>query len=544
METAFDTLPDRIPVVVVGAGPCGLTLANLLVSLGVDCVVLDREPGPMNLPRAIVLDDEGARTIQVFGLDRSYVAGTLTGEGSRYYNEAGACFAETGRGPRSYGFAKRNFIYQPEFETALRDALTARAQGALRYGAEVTDVRQTGSEALVTMRGADGATRVIRTDWVAACDGGRSPIRERLGIAMAGETYGQDWIVLDTSDDPDQEPFSRFFCSDTRPHVSVPAPNGGRRYEFMLLPGETREEMLRPEVLSRLLAPFRPWDEATVLRRTVYTFHARIAERFREGRILLLGDAAHLTPPFAGQGMNAGLRDAHNVAWKIAAALKGADPAILDSYDAERRKPAWDMIQLAVVMGDIVMPADAAQVAFRDLLMTALEPFPAVKDYLIQMRFKPKPRYDAGLFLDLDRPEFEASLVGEMIPQPDLAEGAGKLDDLLGAGFALLAQGAEAEAAMARLGRRSLLGLPLATLSLAKRGGEGVAMAEAEAGRATARPLRTHRGQVLLIRPDRYCAAAFWPEDLAAGLARYEALFAPEASSSAMAEAVAVSSDR
>ena len=537
----MQTYPAEMPVVIVGAGPCGLTLANLLVTMGVDCLVLEREPGPMNLPRAIVLDDEGARTLQVFGLDRSYVAGTLPGEGSRYYNDAGHCFAETGRGPRTYGFPKRNFIYQPQFETALRDALVTRAPDVLRFGSDVTDVRQGPSGAEVHVTGPDGQPHVIRAQWVAACDGGRSPIRERLGIPMSGETYAQDWIVLDTKDDPDSAPFSRFFCSSSRPHVSIPAPNGGRRYEFMLLPGETRAAVLEPAFLADLLKPFRPYDEAMILRKTVYTFHARIAERFREGRILLLGDAAHLTPPFAGQGMNAGLRDAHNVAWKIAAHLAGADPAILDSYETERRKPAWDMIQLAVAMGDIVMPAGASQVAFRDLLMQALDPFPAVKDYLIQMRFKPRPRYADGLFLGLGHAEFEADLVGEMIPQPDLAEGAGKLDDLLGPGFALIAQGEAGFQAAKAIGRDSFLGLPLSLVPLAGRSGGGHVLAEEDA----ARPLRTHRGQVLLIRPDRYCAAAFWPEDLAEGLRCYEALFSAAAErSEAIIEAVSISAAR
>ena len=529
--------PVNVSVVIIGAGPTGLTAANLLATYGVDFIVLDREPGPMNLPRAIVLDDEGARTIQTFGLDRTYLLNTMKADGARYYDDAGVCFAETGAGSESYGFAKRQFIYQPQLEEALRVQLETQGPGKIFYSSEVMSIEQDADGARVLVTDDSGRTHEIGTRWVLACDGGRSPTRESLGIAMSGNTYAQDWIVLDMINDADTSRFSKFFCNSLRPAVSVPAP-AGRRYEFMLLPGETREQVLEPDFLSTLLQPFRPYRDEDVLRKTVYTFHARLADRFREGRILLLGDAAHLTPPFAGQGMNAGLRDAHNVAWKVAAVVRGgAHGRILDSYEAERRKPAWDMIQLAVTMGNFVMPADESQLRFRELLLQALEPFPNLRDYLIQMRFKPKPRYDAGLFVDLDAPEFEASLVGEMLPQPRLTEGGEEflLDERLGSGFALISQSDEGEAAVRRMAPDSLLGLPLARLRLRWQAASGWGRRD-----PFVRPLLTHRDQVLLVRPDRYCAGAADPSDLGELLRRHESLFCGESreSSSAMDDAV------
>lgn len=537
--------PDRVQVVVVGAGPTGLTAANLLAAYGVEVLVLDREPGPMNLPRAIVLDDEGARTLQVFGLHESYVARTETAIGSKYYDDQGNCFAETGRGFEAYGFPKRQYIYQPELERALRDRLAEQAPGALRFAANVTAVKSDPEGAVASVTDASGRVHRIEADWLLACDGGRSSIRENLGIAMSGNTYAEDWIVLDLLDDPDGSHFSKFFCSSSRPTVSVPAPGRGRRYEFMLLPGETREQVLENAFLADLLRPYRSLREEDILRKTVYTFHARMADRFRAGRILLLGDAAHLTPPFAGQGMNAGLRDAHNVAWKLAANLLGAASAdILDSYEAERRKPAWDMIQVAVTMGKFVMPSGAEQLQFRDMLLKALEPYPTVRDYLIQMRFKPKPRYADGLFLDLGRQPYEASLVGEMIPQPRLPGGAlpALLDDRMGPGFALLSQSEDGDRAVRAIGRSALLGLPLAAVAL----NDGQPPRGAAAWMRddpVARPLLTHRDQVLLVRPDRYLAAAFDPADAVRELRRYEALFsnAERRSSSDISFAVAMS---
>lgn len=519
--------PGETAVVIVGAGPTGLTAANLLCAMGVPCIVLERESAPLDLPRAIVLDDEGMRTFQVFGIDKTYSAKAAEGDGARYYDDAGTCFAVTGRGPRNYGFAKRHFINQPELETELRDRLTAQSPGALRFSSEVLDIVDHGDFAVVAVRDAAGARHEIRTQWVLACDGGRSPIRERLGIAMSGSTYKQDWIVLDMLNDPDRSNYSKFICSSARPAVSVPAPRGGRRYEFMVLDGETREQVLEDAFLAGLLEPYRALNAGDVVRKTVYTFHARMAERFRAGRILLMGDAAHLTPPFAGQGMNAGFRDAHNVAWKIASIVNGgADPAILDTYETERRKPAWDMIQLAVTMGNFIMPSGAEQILFRDLLVKALEPFPNVRDYLIQMRFKPKPRYESGLFLDLETPVFENSLVGEMIPQPtvvtDGRDGA-LLDEYLGSGFALIGQSDRAAQVLSALERTTFLGLPLARIDLDTMGrATGDALRPRD--REIARPLLTHRDQILLIRPDRYCAMAVFPEALGEALARYEAM--------------------
>ena len=159
----------------------------------------------------------------------------------------------------------------------MRDRLEEQAQGSLRFSSNVVDVETSSDGAVVTVEAADGTRHRIATQWVLACDGGRSPIRERLGIALSGNTYRQDWIVIDMSDDPDRSLFSKFFCSSIRPAVSVPAPNGGRRYEFMVLPGEDREKVLTPDFLAGLLKPFRRYDERDVLRKTVYTFHARIA---------------------------------------------------------------------------------------------------------------------------------------------------------------------------------------------------------------------------------------------------------------------------
>ena len=199
--------------------------------------------------------------LQVFGLDRTYLKDTMEGVGSRYYDDAGNCFAETGRGPRNFGFAKRQFIFQPELEAALRDRLEEQAPGTLRFAAEVTEIRQEGESALVTVTDPDGGHHQIRTGWVLACDGGRSPIRESLGIPMSGNTYEEDWIVVDTRNDPDNSLFSKFFCSDVRPTVSVPAPNGGAALRVHAAAGrnpregDERRDALGADDAAAALAP-------------------------------------------------------------------------------------------------------------------------------------------------------------------------------------------------------------------------------------------------------------------------------------------------
>lgn len=519
--------PAKVPVVIVGAGPTGLTTGLLLARYGVRSIILERSDVPLDIPRAIVLDDEGARTLQVFGADRSYVTDTVEGNGAEYVDDSGNQFGRVGAGPETYGFAKRHFINQPEMETALRDHIAAEPLCDLHFSCEVVAMNEHPGHIAVSFTGPDGAPHTLQAQYVVAADGGRSPTRERLGIEMKGSTYAQDWIVIDTLNDPDPVNYTHFFCSNTRPHVSVPAPNGGRRYEFMLLPGETHAEVLEDAFVAELLKPFRTLEARDLIRKTIYTFHARIAERWRAGRILLAGDAAHLTPPFAGQGMNAGLRDAANASWKLACVLNGdASPAILDSYHEERRNPAWAMIQLAVVMGDIVMPIDRDQLAFRQQLLTALAPFPAVQDYLLHMKFKPRPRFDCGLFDGLGESAFESSLVGEMIPQPDVTVDGQtqKLDDLLGPGFALIAQDGAGATALAALDEEVFLGLPLGRAFVPYRGATGP-MPAAETDDPRVKLLRSHRDEILLIRPDRYGAAAFAPEDLAEGLARYRKLF-------------------
>ncbi len=516
------------PVAIVGAGPVGLTTANLLGTYGVPCALIEQNAETSSHPRAQTIDDESMRTLQAIGCVERFQSLTLPALGSAYYDERGEQFARIGPGSKSYGFFKRNYMLQQQLDALLKEHLESFDCVTCRFGERLESFETHEDGATLHLSGGE----TLRCRYLVACDGGQSPIRKALGIQMQGWTYDQDWIVLDAIDDPDAEQISRFYCDPTRPTVSIASPNGGRRYEFMLLPGEEREGVLTDEHLAALLARFRPWEPEKITRRAVYTFHARIAERLRAGPVFLLGDAAHLTPPFAGQGMNAGLRDAHNLAWKLALVCTvGLPDRLLDSYETERRDPIWAMIQLAVAMGEFVMPVGAEQVALKSSVLKALERFPGARQWLFEMRFKPRPRYDAGLFAGLDGQPVEASLVGEMVPQPVVLDERARpqlLDALMGPGFCLLVQDDAGEAALERLGhevwsalspRRLRLrfdgaGPPAASPLRTARVPRAGEIEDAARNALHARPLRTHRGQVLLVRPDRYAAAACFAEDV------------------------------
>lgn len=518
---------EHFPVAIVGAGPVGLTVANLLAQYGVHAILIEKTPGTSLHPRAQTIDDESLRTLQTFGCAARFEPSLRPAQGSNYYDENGECFAQVGAGPKNFGFFKRNYMLQQQLDALLLTNLDSAPciEQAFNTRLEEFSSDESGVELVLSDK------RRVRCDYLVACDGGQSGIRKSLGIAMQGWTYEQDWIVLDAVDDPDTETISRFYCDPVRPAVSIASPNHGRRYEFMLLPGEDRDEALSDDHLAQLLAPFRPWDPDKITRRAVYTFHARIAEQLQHGRVFLLGDAAHLTPPFAGQGMNAGIRDAQNLAWKLGMVCgSGASSAILESYASERRGPIWAMIQLAVAMGEFVMPVGQEQVALKNSLLKSLERFPQAKEWLFQMRFKPKPRYQAGVFVDLGAQAVEASLVGEMLPQPRVLNATGDdclLDDLMGPGFCLLVQDDDGQEVLAKLKHPVWAMINAKHLRLAfdrtipttidelavARVPQAPEIEDGAENFLAARPIRTHRGQVILVRPDRYVLGAFFPDE-------------------------------
>lgn len=247
-------------------------------------------------------------------------------------------------------------------------------------------------------------------------------------------------VDLENTTDPSRD--TKVYCNPSRPCLSLPGPNGTRRFEFMLHDGEEDAGTLAPENVASLLRLYGTDDTASIRRKVVYTFHARIADRWRAGRIFLAGDAAHLMPPFAGQGMNSGIRDAHNLAWKIAAVASGhLGERLLDTYEAERRRHAAEMIEIAIRVGHVMMPRNRVQAFALQSFFRVLGLYPAARDYFAEMKYKPKPRFHYGFLLDPEATTPNRSFVGKLFPQALVMTAGGYqlLDDVLGDGFALLA---------------------------------------------------------------------------------------------------------
>jgi 3-(3-hydroxy-phenyl)propionate hydroxylase len=525
---------DRIwPVVVVGAGPTGLTLANFLARYGVDVLLIERNESTVGEPRAVSIDDEALRSMQAIGVVDAVLSHVVLGYGSDYFTPGGSCFLRVRPATREYGYPRRSAFRQPIFERQLREFFCAQATRATRseawFATELVDLRQEADTVELVVRDNDNGLREVSARYLAACDGGRSFVREKLGIRMSGSTFRERWLILDLEETRDPTRDTKVFCDPARPGLSLPGPDRTRRFEFMLHDGEAEPEVTSPEFTRRLLR--KHGEETTPIRRSrVYTFHARMADRWRDRRIFLAGDAAHLSPPFAGQGMNSGIRDAHNLAWKLAAVLDGRlGPGLLDTYELERRQHAWEMILLAMRMGKVMMPrsfwsAFGLQAVFRLLGLV-----PAVRNYFAEMKYKPKPRFSAGF---LARPEKgrAGQLVGRLLPQPEVesADRRVLLDDFLGDHFALLSFPQTPASVFERLPVELWEKLRIQRVAVLAAGDrtpvpEGVtAVCDVQGEFSSA--IRELPPGVALIRPDRYVAAYIEAENIEADVGSVDGL--------------------
>lgn len=506
-------------MLIVGAGPTGLLTANLLGTYGIDCLVIERNAAVSTHPKAILLDDEGLRALQAAGLADEIISRVILGYGARYYAPDGTCFAKVDAPVTAHGFPRRNSFLQPDLEKSLLKGLQRFPQVSCFFSTELQEFHHGKSGVNVRAASPDGPLE-ITAQILLACDGGRSTVREQLGIGMLGRTDSRDWVVVDTVNDPDGDRFSKFFCDPARPMVSIPAPAGGRRYEYMIMPGEDPDALSARERVRQILSGFRSIPDEDMTRAVVYTFHARIAERLQDGPVLLLGDAAHLSPPFAGQGMNAGLRDAFNVAWKVAQAVRAPSrPQLLATYEMERRGPIEEMIDYAVSLGEIVMPVGGFDEAARSRILDALIPGR-------QGALQPKPQaaYQKGwLFPDLAA---DQSLLGCALPQPLVMTPTANetlLDTVLGSGFALLAAGPNAATLLQTIPSNPLAGLSPRNVALLPAGEQPRRLARGDVCVATDNRFLAslvENDQLLLVRPDRFVAAQIDPESVDEALAQ------------------------
>ena len=511
-------------VAILGAGPVGLTIANYLSKQGLKVTVIEQLDTLIDYPRAIGIDDESLRTIQSLGLIEKVLPHTTPNHAMRFLTPKGHCFADIQPMTREFGFSRRNAFIQPQVDNVLLQALKQYEKTEVLFSRHLTHFNQDASGVTLNIQKKDGSTENVKAQYLIACDGGNSIVRRTLGIGFDGKTAPNQWIVIDLENDPLATPHIYLCCDPVRPYVSAALPNGIRRFEFMVMPGETQEELSQPDNIAKLLSKVLPTtDGIEVIRQRVYTHNARIADRFRVDRILLAGDAAHIMPVWQGQGYNSGMRDAFNLAWKVALVVQGkVTPELLDSYQVERKDHAKAMIDLSVMAGHVLAPPKKWHGMLRDGIAYALNYIKPIKQYLLEMRFKPMPKYHDGALLVSNNAN---SPIGKMFIQPQVQLESGEtvlLDEVLENNFTIIAWGVDpkwglSEATVKKwqaLGVKFLQVIPAVQLSnTARPKYEGV-ITVGDLGTDIRSWFGKTTESVVILRPDRFVAGLAIPQTL------------------------------
>jgi len=514
-------LPGTIDVAIVGAGPVGLMAANLLGAEGIATLVIEQNGLTSDQPKAVIVDDEHMRLIDRMGLmEAARPHLTATYFGIHFYSPLGFELVKAEGFLTPNGFGNRNSVSQPMLEKLLLEGTRRYASVSVRFQCQLIGLSQRADGVELKLRNHDDAEKKLRARFVLACDGANSFVRKSLRIAAEGKRIDEPHLVVDFAEFPDQSPFSRFFCHPTRPFNSILVPYGGRRIEFMLNPGEDREQIKSSETIRALVkrhTPYKDYD-LKIVRAAVYGFSARIAERMQVERIFLLGDAAHVMPPFGAQGLNSGARDSANITWKIAAVLRGeVGLRTLESYDPERRSNVKETVDYSVRIGRLANIRSWPAALLRDAFFAAAGQFPSVRRYFREMRYMPKPRLKSGLIVD--HGQDHASPVGSIFPRPVLAcdgEQNASFDSIVGNSFALVGVnvGSEAVSSAARHPLWCKLRPTLISLSSEPRHlGSTEAVHRCHlADAAMKAALAKYDAQIAIVRPDRYVAGLARPD--------------------------------
>ena len=446
-----------VPVVIVGAGPTGLTAATLLARYGVECLVLDRRESIYPGPRAVHLDDEVCRILARLGLREQFAAISWPGQGLRLVDRGMRVLAEFRRDATRgrHGYAEANMFDQPELEAILRANLKRHDIVTLHCAAEVTALAQDEHGVRVEFTGAGtGGTHSVFARYLLGCDGANSLTRTAIGATMRDLKFAQRWLVVDVASTADLGEWEGVHqvCDPDRAATYMRVGKTRYRWEFRLPPGETAGDY---RDMARLHALIRPWtkdipiEDLEVVRLAEYTFRAQIAGRWRDRRVFLLGDAAHLTPPFIGQGLGAGMRDAANLAWKLAGVLGGTLPeTVLGSYEIERKPHAQALIRLAKLIGAAMTDGGRLGNLLRRAVVPRLSLVPGVKERLLDS--ETPALHQSGLVV---RPRLRRGLAGRLCPNLLLEDGR-RFDDVAAGRFAVVTSEDPSAAQRAHVQRR------------------------------------------------------------------------------------------
>ena len=487
---------DEYDVAVIGYGPTGMTLAALLGQLGHRVVVLERYKGLYNLPRAACFDDETMRLFQKLGLARDIGDGIVVQRDYQWVNAAGDTLVELNYPDDAPGgWAALYMMYQPDIETVLDRHDKALPGVAVRQGVTVTQVEQDGAAVWLQGRGADGESVAVRARYVVGADGGGSFLRRTLEQELDDYGFQENWLVCDfhLRRAVKDLPMFRQICDPAQPISIVRIGPHHHRFSFMLNAGETTEQATDHEGVWSRVSAFLTRDDAELIRAVNYVFRSRIARAWRHGRIFLAGDAAHEMPPFLGQGMCSGMRDSHNLAWKLDLVLTGrADDALLDTYQPEREPHVRFITEKAIELGRVQTLRDPAAAAARDARLLA------------QRRAKQAPE-------KVSLPGLSAGFVangGEYFPQGRVRAGAeeGRFDDIVGRGWCIVTSDPVALGAITAGQRRAWeeMGGRVAAVTATPNDAEHLAGAFEDVDGRYGGWFAAHACSVAVVRPDWY----------------------------------------
>lgn len=513
-------------VIVIGAGPTGLTLANYLGDAGVRVTLLEKLPDLIDYPRGVGVDDEAMRSFQAIALSEQVRKHTTPAHIARFIRPDGKILAEISPQAMPFGWPRRNAFNQPLVDRELFEGLARFPNVTTIFNADVVAVENGEGGARVTL--ADG--RVLTAGWVVGTDGGRSVVRENMDVSFDGSTAPRRFIVVDIAKDPIGRPNLDFILHPTRPVVSIALPGQIRRFEFGVDDNEVEGDIdITEEAMRDKLRDFfsdAEIDRLDIIRRRVYTHNARVASTFRQGRLILAGDAAHLMPVWQGQGFNSGIRDATNLGWKLAmVALGRADQALLDTYSVERRDHAKAMVDVSVAMGKIFSPPNALLRLLRNLAFAAVARVPKWRDWVATMRWKPMPKMETGALVRARSTRGEDP-VGTIFPQFNVLDQAGnpqRSDDMFSTQFALVSWGSDpanyfdegTAEWIARMGARSFTIFPACQKPVVEKSGlTSQALFDPDGSVKAWFDTREH--SVYIVRPDRIIGAAGNPLQAAA----------------------------
>lgn len=429
-ETRFDA-----DVAIIGYGPGGVTAANVLGKLGVKTIAIERNKDIYARARAVTVNDWTMRIFQGMGLAGKMKDVMDVTHSLRWVDYEGRELTSMPFPAGEFGHPTSYAIYQPEMERILREGAERYGSVSVKYEYETIRLAQDGDGVTIEMRNLrTNASETVRVRYVLACDGGASQTREQLGIKLVGDTLPVRWVVIDCRVKrwwPNRHMLT-FWSDKKRPVVDIALSMGNHRWEFPLNPDESDADFQSHEQLWTLLNSLGVTEnEVEIHQQAFYNHHVRFAERWREGRVILCGDAAHLMPPWAGSGMQSCIRDTQNISLKLAEVLRGRLPeSILDTYETERAPDVDRYTQISVGMGMIIK-----RELSDEQIGAMMEAEWASGELSAVLR---PPHYQQGW---LQKGEGCQNVVGKLLPQPRAANCRGQLgllDDLIGDGIVLL----------------------------------------------------------------------------------------------------------